>query len=206
MGFYENKVFPVIMEKQMSKDNYKKERGKILSNAKGRILEIGFGTGLNLPHYPEHIKEIVALDINPGMNDRAEARILETGLNVEYHCLNSESLPFETDSFDSVVSTWTLCSITYLNSALLEIRRVLKPTGIFVFLEHGFAEEAITQKLQDFFTPIQKVLACGCHLNREIDQLIEQAGFKIEKLERFRFKKATTPLASPMYRGIASPV
>jgi len=206
MGFYENKVFPVIMEKQMSKDSYKSERENILSNVKGRILEIGFGTGLNLPHYPEHIKQIVALDINPGMNDRAQERILETGLNVDYHCLNSESLPFENDSFDSVVSTWTLCSITDLDSALSEIHRVLKPTGMFVFLEHGFAEEAFTQKLQNFFTPIQKVLACGCHLNREIDQLIEQAGFKIEQLERFRFEKATTPLASPMYRGIASPV
>jgi len=206
VGIYERRIFPFILDKQMNKDNYKHERDSTLSNATGRILEIGFGTGLNLPHYPKHIKKIVALDINPGMNVKAQKRMLESGLNVEYHCLNSEMLPFETSSFDSVISTWTLCSIADLNSALSEIHRVLKPTGKFVFLEHGLAEEPGMQKLQYWMTPVQKIVGCGCHLNRKIDELIRQAGFQIENLERFIMDGASTPLASSMYRGVANPV
>ncbi len=206
MNFYEEKIFPAIIEKQMGKDNYKQERNTTLSNVTGKTLEIGFGTGLNLPHYPEHVKKITALDINPGMNSKAQERMQHAGIEVEYHCLNSEALPFETGSFDTVVSTWTLCSIADLDSALAEIHRVLKPTGEFLFLEHGLAEGATMKKLQNLFTPLQKKLACGCHLNRAIDQSIQESGFNIKNLERFWFKGATSPLASPMYRGVAKPI
>ena len=206
MRFYEKSVFPFILDKQMNKENYQRERNITLPNATGSVLEIGFGTGLNLPHYPDHVNKIVALDINPGMNAKAQKRMLESGLDVEYHCLNTENLPFETSLFDTVISTWTLCSITDLHSALLEIHRVLKPNGKFIFLEHGLAENPRMQTLQNWITPIQKVIACGCHLNRKIDASIKQAGFEITNLERFIMEGASSPLAGSMYRGIAYPV
>ena len=205
MGFYENKIFPILLEKQMDKANYRHERNEALRDVSGDILEIGFGTGLNLPHYPKHIKKIVALDINPGMNSKSRKRMLASGINVDYHCLNSETLPFEASSFDSVVSTWTLCSIVDLKSALLEIHRVLKPTGKFLFLEHGLAGFKM-QKLQNWLTPVQKIIGCGCHLNREIDEFIQQTGFKFENLDRFIMDGTSTPLASSMYRGTAIPL
>lgn len=206
MGCYEKRIFPMLMDKQMNKESYQREREIALRNVSGRILEIGFGTGLNLPYYPEGIKKIVALDINPAMDKRARDRINASSIDVDYHCLNSEKLPFETGTFDTVVSTWTLCSIADLGSALLEIHRVLSTTGKFVFLEHGLAQEAMTQKLQKLITPVQKVLGCGCHLDREIDRLIKEAGFRIDGLEKFRMSGATTPLASSLFRGIAYPV
>ena len=205
MGIYEKRIFPFILERQMNKGNYRRERNLTLPSVSGNILEIGFGTGLNLPHYPDHVEGIVALDINPGMNAMARKRMVESGLNVEYHCLNSEALPFEKCSFDSVVSTWTLCSIADLKSALLEIHRVLRPTGKFIFLEHGLAENLRMQKFQRWLTPAQKLVGCGCHLDREIDKLIRQAGFNIQTLERFTMEGASTPLASSMYRGVATP-
>lgn len=203
MGFYENKIFPYLLDKQMSKASYADERPLALANASGRILEIGFGTGLNLPHYPAHVKDIVALDINPGMNAMAQRRMLEAGVCVEHHCLNGEILPFEDDSFDSVVSTWTLCSIDNLPSALAEIYRVLKSAGKFFFLEHGLADKPSVQKLQHWITPVQKVIGCGCRLNVAIDRALEEAGFRIDKLDKFILSGTTSPLSGSMYRGIA---
>jgi len=190
----------------MSKESYANQRPIVLSNASGKVLEIGFGTGLNLPHYPTTIKEVVALDINPGMSKKAQQRSVETGIQVEHHCLSGEQLPFDNESFDTVVSTWTLCSIDDLRSALLEIRRVLKPSGKFIFLEHGLADKPVTQKLQHCVTPIQKIIACGCRLNVEIDKAITSAGFQINKLDKFILNGATSPLAGSMYRGVAFPV
>jgi len=206
MGFYANRIFPYFADKQLAKPTYSNERPCVLANASGKILEIGFGTGLNLPHYPVHVKEIVALDINPGMNAKAQVRMLESGIKVELLCINADTLPFENDSFDSVVSTWNLCSIDNLHSALSEIRRVLKSTGKFVFLEHGLADAPIMQRLQHSMTPIQKVFGCGCRLNVAIDKAIEEAGFRIDKLDKFIISGTSSPLAGSMYRGIACPV
>lgn len=206
MGLYTNKVFPLILDSQLDQEKYRIERIKTLREVEGDILEIGLGTGLNLPHYPKEIEKIVALDIHLNTNSKLEARIKESGIEVELHMADGRNMPFKNDSFDSVVSTWTLCSISNLDSALSEIHRVLKPSGRFVFLEHGLAKNQSIQKFQRIFTPVQKILACGCHLDREMDVLIKSAGFKIHCMEKYRLGGIMTSLADTMYRGVALPI
>lgn len=135
-------LFPWGLEKSLSSAVHSAARKDLLSHAKGRVLEIGFGTGLNLPHYPEHVESIVTVDPNAGMNGRAMKRIEASPIPVEHKILSGESLPLDSRSFDVVVSTWTLCSIPDVNAALRELRRVLKPDGKFLFLEHGLSRDA----------------------------------------------------------------
>jgi len=206
MGFYASKLFPLILDTQLDQEKYRKERIKTLQDVDGHVLEIGFGTGLNLPHYPSELEKIVALDIIPIKNSKLDSRIQESGIEVDFQLASSELMPFKSNSFDCVVSTWTLCSIHDLDSAFSEIHRVLKPTGRFVFLEHGLAERQSIQKIQRFFTPVQKVLACGCHLDREIDMLVKNAGFKIHHMKKYRLGGIMTTLADTMYRGVALPI
>jgi len=202
MNYYERNIFPKMLEKVMSQENYAKERAETLKHSYGRVLEIGFGTGLNLPYYPAHIKKIEALDINPGMNEKAYQRMKASGISVKHHCLSTEKLPFEDNSFDTVISTWTLCSIDDLHGALMEVGRILKPGGQLLFLEHGLAETKGVRGVQHTYTPIKKVIACGCRINIPIDKAISQAGFKINHLKRFRLDK-TSAISGSMYRGIA---
>ncbi len=202
MGFYERKIFPMVIENVMTKKEFAEQRHVVLNAARGNILEIGFGTGLNLDYYPSTIKHIDALDINPGMNKTAANRIAKSNIGVDLHCIDGKSLPFGDHCFDTVVSTWTLCSIADIDAALKEIRRVLRPDGRLLFIEHGLAESTRIQWWQHKLTPIQKVLGCGCHLNRAIDTLIERAGFTITALDRF-ILTAATPLAGSMFRGQA---
>ena len=116
-------------------------RSELLADVGGEVLEIGFGTGLNLPHYPEHVRRITTVDPNPGMNKLARRRIAESGIAVDQRALGGEALPFEDETFDCVVSTWTLCSIPEVGRALGEVYRVLRPGGRFVFLEHGLSDD-----------------------------------------------------------------
>lgn len=136
-------------------------------------LEIGFGTGLNLPYYRKHIQKLTTVDANPGMNALAKKRIQASDIAVEHHVLDGENLPFADQSFDSVVSTWTLCSIANVEQALKGIYRVLKPGGKYFFIEHGLSNDPQVQVWQHRLTPIQKVIADGCHFNRDIKRLIE---------------------------------
>jgi ubiquinone/menaquinone biosynthesis C-methylase UbiE len=173
MGFYARKIFPYILDWSMSSPNFTKYRQEILANVKGEVLEIGFGTGINLSYYPEEIRKIVTVDVNPDVHELARKRIQTSSITVDRHILNAENLPMADDTFDSVVSTFTLCSITNIEQALKEIYRVLKPGGRFFFVEHGLSHEPDVQVWQNRLTPIQKVVACGCHLNRNIRQLVE---------------------------------
>ena len=206
MGIYEKHLFPFLLDKQMSKLNYAQERPIALREAKGKILEIGFGTGLNLAHYPDRVNNIVALDVNPGMNKKARERAKASSIEVELACLNGEKLPFDNASFDTVISTWTLCSIDNLPTALAEIHRVLKADGQFLFMDHGLGESKRVQRLQHRLTPVQKVIGCGCRLNVPIDTAIASAGFRIENLEKFVLDGALTPLSASIYRGKALPL
>ncbi|WP_421657283.1 class I SAM-dependent methyltransferase [Leptothermofonsia sp. ETS-13] len=150
----------------------------------GDVLEIGFGTGLNLAYYPNSVKKITTVDVNPGMRSLAQKRIQASAIAVDHRVLNSEHLPMPDHSFDSVVSTWTLCSIANVEQALKEIYRVLKPGGQFFFVEHGLSNDPKIQVWQNRLTPIQKVIADGCHLNRNIRQLIENQ-FDSVRIEQF---------------------
>ncbi|MGD9000862.1 MAG: class I SAM-dependent methyltransferase, partial [Granulosicoccaceae bacterium] len=135
MGFYSRVLFPWAMNLLMSRPAFSEQRVAVLKDVSGDILEIGFGTGLNLPHYPAHVSRLATIEPNPGMARYAARQIAESLIDVEQHVSSGEALPLADASFDTVVSTWTLCSIPDVERALREVRRVLKPGGRFLFLE-----------------------------------------------------------------------
>ncbi|HSE96739.1 MAG TPA: class I SAM-dependent methyltransferase [Blastocatellia bacterium] len=204
MGLYSDHIFPRILEWGLGNRMIDRQRLDALREARGDVLEVGFGTGLNLPHYPETVTRLVALDSHRMLEKRVEARIARARMPVERVQLDASGrLPFDDDRFDTVVTTFTLCSIADLGAALSEMRRVMKPEGRFIFLEHGRSENPRTASLQDLFNPLQKIVGCGCNMNRRIDRLIEQSGFRIERLDRFILPD-TPGLFGSMYRGAAS--
>ncbi|MEM1367541.1 MAG: class I SAM-dependent methyltransferase [Cyanobacteria bacterium P01_H01_bin.15] len=156
----------------MSNSEFTAYRRQLLADVAGEVLEIGMGTGLNLAHYPESVTQLVAIDPNLGTHRLARKRLKETSAPVELRVLNGESLPLADHSFDCVVSTWTLCSIPNVQAAIAEIERVLKPGGRFFFVEHGLSGQAEVAWWQNRLTPLQKIIADGCHLNRDMEQLI----------------------------------
>jgi ubiquinone/menaquinone biosynthesis C-methylase UbiE len=204
MGFYADHVFPHLMDWTLGTRRFQEQRELALASAQGNVLEIGFGTGLNLPHYPHAVTSLTALDPATLLPKKVARRISRGSLPVELVRLSAETLPFEDGRFDCAVSTWTLCTIPDPIAALREVRRVLKPGGTYVFLEHGRSDEAGVAKWQDFFNPIQRVIACGCNLNRPIDALIAQGGLRIEKLDRYAMP-GVPRIAGEMYRGVAIP-
>lgn len=178
-------------------------RPRALEGAEGKVLEIGFGTGLNLPLYPPGVESVVGLDPNPADGLPAlEERVRTVPFEVERCDLRADgALPFDSGRFDTIVTTWTLCSIPDHQRALVEMRRVLKPDGRYLFIEHGRAPAERTARWQDRVNPLWRRLTGGCNLNRPIDLILEQAGFELDDLERFRH---TGPgLLAHMYRGIA---
>lgn len=201
MGFYSNWIFPRLIDVVMSNPAMERQRQELLKEAIGETLEIGFGTGLNLKHYPEYIKKITTLDVNKGMNYIAQKRIQSSNIEVNNQVLNSEELPMPDHSFDTVVSTWTLCSIVKVEQALTEIYRVLKSGGKFLFLEHGLSDKPQIQVWQNRLTPLQKVIGDGCHLNRNIQKLVENQ-FDHVHLERFNLEDTPETIAYT-YKGIA---
>jgi ubiquinone/menaquinone biosynthesis C-methylase UbiE len=202
MGFYSKVLFPWGMNWLMSGEPFESEREQLLAGVSGRVLEIGFGSGLNLPHYPNGLTELIAIDPNPGMRRYAEPRIAQSPITVERYELSGESLPLADNSFDTVVSTWTLCSIEHVDRALREVHRVLKPGGRFIFLEHGLCDDPAVQRWQHRLNPIQQVLGDGCNLNRDIRALVEQVGFRSLAVENFCLER-TPRLIGYMYRGEA---
>ena len=188
-AFYQQKVFPVILDHVMQIGSMMAARQKLLANVSGHVVEVGFGTGLNLPFYGAGVLSLTAVDPNQGMNRLADPRIAQAPFPVTHRQLSAEKMPFDTDSVDAVVSTWTLCSIPDVGAALAEIRRILKPTGTFYLVEHGLSPNHQLAKWQHRLTPIQKVVADGCHLDRDIKQIVEQAGFEWIQCEHFNAQK-----------------
>jgi len=201
MGFYANLILPRLIDWTMSKPEIEKYRAELLQKVTGNVLEIGFGTGLNLAYYPHSIEKITAIDPNPGMNSRAARRVRDSALPIESQALNGEQLPMADNTFDSVVSTWTLCSIAKVNQALQEIHRVLKPGGQFFFIEHGLSDDPNIQIWQNRLNPVQKIIGDGCHLNRNIQALVE-AQFDRVTLERFDMESLPR-VGSHTYKGVA---
>jgi SAM-dependent methyltransferase len=178
-------------------------RPETVGLAEGEVLEIGFGTGLNLAHYGPGVKSLVALEPNqPVRFPKLDARLAAAPFPVERAALRADAtLPFDAGRFDCVVSTWTMCSIPDLPSALSELRRVLKPGGRFVFVEHGRADAPRTARWQDRLDPLWVRISDGCHMNRAVDHSVESAGFALVALDRFR-NKGPAVLAH-MFRGVA---
>lgn len=204
MGLYASQIFPRLMDRLMSGDEFQQLRRLLLQDTHGEVLEIGLGTGLNLPHYPGSVSCLHAVDPAPLLPDRVAQRCTSVAFPVQITQVGAETLPFDDQTFDCVVSTWTLCTIPDPMKALREVCRVLRPDGTFLFLEHGRSEEARIAAWQDRLNPLQRVIGCGCNLNRKIDQLIEQAGLTITQLNRFQMQ-GVPRLGGEMYRGAAVP-
>jgi ubiquinone/menaquinone biosynthesis C-methylase UbiE len=170
----------------MSGEALTAHRRSLLADTSGNVLEIGFGTGLNLPFYPQTITKLTTIDNNPGAAAIAAKRIQKAPYHfeIESKTLSGESLPMANGTFDCVVSTWTLCSITNVTQALKEIDRVLKPGGRFFFVEHGLSDNRKVQVWQNRLNPIQRILGDGCNFNRNIRQLVDRQ-FSQVKLEVF---------------------
>lgn len=201
MGLYSTFILPPLMDRVMADPAFIPYRQAVLARVAGDVLEIGFGSGLNLAYYPHRVEKVTAIDVNPGMVKRAQKRVQASSINIEQRVLNGESLPFADGQFDYVVSTWTLCSIAQIHQALAEIARVLKPAGQFVFVEHGLSEDPQLQVWQHRLTPIQKVIGDGCHLNRDIQALVS-AHFPKVQIERLVVPNLPA-VGAALYQGVA---
>jgi ubiquinone/menaquinone biosynthesis C-methylase UbiE len=202
MGFYSRVIFPRICDVVLSSPPVAEQRRKLLESASGEILEIGFGTGLNLPHYPRLVRKITVIDPNPGMTRLAKRRIEESGIEVDQRQLSGEQLPFEDQSFDCVVSTFTLCSIKPVDRALSEVFRVLRPGGRFLFLEHGLSPDAGVQRWQRRLNWLQQRIGDGCRLDRNMQAIVRSQPFASVENEQFYLER-TPKTHGYMYRGAA---
>src|SRR5215210_408748 len=177
-------------------------RRAVLAHARGRVLEMGVGTGFNLPHYPAAVEELVITDAAQGMLRRAKQRA--TALSHRVHALeaSAERLPFDDASFDTVVSTLVLCSVDNQDASLAEIRRVLKPAGLLLFIEHVRADDSRLARWQDRLERPWGLVAAGCHPNRPTLERIEAAAFEVEELEHGKLPKSP-PIVRPLISGYA---
>ena len=180
-------------------------RKETVERAQGEVLEIGFGTGRNLCHYGSSVSSVTALDpVSYEELHKIEERIAAATFPVERCILSADAeLPFDAARFDSLVTTWTLCTIPDVDRALAEMKRVLKPGGRYLFVEHGRADSPGTARWQDRLNPYWARLSDGCNMNRRIDQIIEGAGFELTELERFRGRGPS--VMAQMFRGVATP-
>ncbi|MBM4073324.1 MAG: class I SAM-dependent methyltransferase, partial [Planctomycetes bacterium] len=201
--FYSQLVFPCLCDLLLNKPFVAKHRRELLAHACGEILEIGFGTGLNLPHYPSQVRKITTVDPNTGMHRLAQKRVKNSGIEVDQRILSSEKLPFSDDAFDSVVSTFTLCSIENVQQSLAEIHRVLKPGGNFLFLEHGLSPVPGVQKWQRRLNWLEIALADGCHLDRDIERLVTAQPFSSVEVTTF-YLEGMPKTHGYTYRGLAT--
>lgn len=202
MSLYRHHVFPWVLELVMNQRVFRRLRREALAPASGRVLEIGLGTGINLHYYPPGTEQIVGVDSNPGVAALARRRATRSGIEVEHHSLSAERLPFDDASFDTVVSTFTLCSIPDLPQALAEVRRVLRPRGELLFLEHGLSPDLAVARWQRRINPAWKVVGDGCHLDRDPAAAIRESGLAVEHLRNFYLPHGMK-FAGYMYLGAA---
>jgi ubiquinone/menaquinone biosynthesis C-methylase UbiE len=203
MGVYSRAIFPVLCDRVLGMPFLDRYRREVLAGARGQILEIGFGTGLNLRHYPQGVREISAVDASPGMHRLARKRIRRSSIHVVNRVLDCARLPWGENSFDCVVSTWTLCSIAEVGLALEEVFRVLRNGGRFLFLEHGQSPDPGVRKWQERLNPLEMRMADGCRLDRDIGSLIAQQPFSQIELEQ-AYLPGVPWTHGYMYRGVAT--
>mgnify|MGYP001817692296 FL=1 len=184
MGLYERHVLPRVINLACSGGDIERQRRAVVPHAAGRVLEVGMGPGLNLPFYdPSRVEFVWGLEPNDGMRTVVAERIEQASVEVRWLDLPSEEIPLDDDSVDTVVLTYTLCSITDWERALDQMRRVLKPDGQLLFAEHGESPDESVRRWQHRIDPVWTRLAGGCHITRRIPDLIERGGFHIDHLE-----------------------
>jgi len=204
--FYSKYLMPRLLDWVCGMKAFDKLRKKTVPLAVGKVLEVGLGTGQNVAHYhPGQVELVQAIDPAEELFELARQRIESQAIEIVYTPASAEKLPFEDASFDTVLITFTLCTIPDVEKALSEMRRVLKPNGSLIFCEHGFAPEAGVQRWQDRLTPLWKKVAGGCHLNRPITELIQNAGFEISELDAGYHLDGPKPFTY-IFRGIARPI
>jgi ubiquinone/menaquinone biosynthesis C-methylase UbiE len=202
VGFYSTYVFPCLCDLLLGQPFVGRQRRHLLASAHGDVLEIGFGTGLNLPHYPAGVRRITTIDPNPGMHRLARRRVERSGIEVDQRVLRGEQLPFDEGRFDVVVSTFTLCSITDVGQALGEVYRVLKPGGRLLLLEHGLSPDPTVQKWQRRLNWLEMRLGDGCRLDRDMKRLVAGQPFASVAIDAFYLGKVPRTHGY-LYRGAA---
>jgi len=202
MSMYQDKILPRIQDKVMNRKANTAIRERVCAGLSGDVVEVGFGTGLNAPHYPSEVHKILAVEPSDLCMRIAGPRIASTEVAVERAGLTGESLDLPTGHFDGVLSTWTLCTIPDIDAALQELLRVLKPGGVFHFVEHGRSPDETVRRWQHRIEPVQKRIGGGCHLTRRIAESIEEAGFQMEKLDTYYFEGVPKPFGYT-FEGLA---
>jgi ubiquinone/menaquinone biosynthesis C-methylase UbiE len=205
MGFYDNWVLPRLLNSMMGDETTTEERKKALAGVSGTVLEVGFGCGHNLPCYPEGVRRLVAVDPSRQSAKLAKKRIAEARFPVEYLPVGGEELPAPDHSFDSVVSTFTLCTIPDPVAALRQMRRVLKPGGKLFLVEHGLSADPKVQRWQHRLNKLSGFMCGGCNMNRDIRRLVAEAGFDFEEVVQY-YMKGAPKFVGFLTRGVASAV
>ncbi|MCZ4092534.1 class I SAM-dependent methyltransferase [Sinorhizobium psoraleae] len=202
MGIYRDVILPKLCDRSMRNDRLHPYRRRVIGAAAGRVLEIGAGSGLNLPFYRTTVREVLALEPSPSLLEMAR-RAPHSGVRVDFIEASAEAIPLDDGSVDTVVTTWTLCTIPGADAALSEMRRVLRPEGTLLFVEHGLSPDRGVRWCQNCLTPIWRRIGGGCHLNRPIRSMIEGAGFRIDRVET-GYMAGPKPMTF-MYEGSARP-
>jgi ubiquinone/menaquinone biosynthesis C-methylase UbiE len=205
MSFYQHHVLPRLLHLVMQQEAMLPFRRRVTGAAEGRVLEVGIGSGLNLPLYGLTVREVIGLDPSPELLLMARNRAAAASVPVKLLEASAETLPLDNASIDTVVTTWTLCTIPNAQRALAELHRVLRPGGALLFVEHGQAPEPRVARWQDRLDPLWTRVAGGCHLNRKIDDLISDSGFQIDALANARLPRAAhsyLPLRRPRSAGM----
>ncbi len=203
MSLYDNWILPSVLDIVMRNKEVTRYRSALVPDARGAVLEVGIGSGLNLPFYGAQVERLYAIDPSESLLRIARRRARSAPFPVEFFARCAEAIPIEDHCVDTVLTTFTLCTIADPLAALHEMRRVLKPTGRLLFAEHGFAPDPSVQRWQHRCNPLWNRLAGGCNLDRRIDALIRSAGFHIAALTA-KYAKGPRPL-SYIYAGSARP-
>lgn len=203
MGLYTERVLPHLTNRVMRGSEYAQIRARVAAGLAGEVVEVGFGSGLNVPHYPAAVTRVLAVDPATVGRKLAKPRVAASPVPVEYIGLDGQALPLPDGSVDHALSTWTLCTIPDARQALREIARVLRPGGALHFVEHGRCPDPTVARWQDRLTPLQRRVAGGCHLNRRIDELITSSGLTITRLDNYCMRGPKT--VGYTYEGVAVP-
>jgi SAM-dependent methyltransferase len=203
MSFYGDQVVPRLVDFCCGMKSMDPHRERVCDGLSGRVVEIGFGSGLNVPHYPATVESVAAVEPADLGWKLASKRLSAATVPVQRAGLDGQSLPFTDDSFDAALVTWTLCTVPDPSAALSELRRVLVPGGKLHFVEHGLAPDDGVQRWQRRFEPVQKRMAGGCHLTRPVTGMVTDAGFELVEVEEFYDKGAPKAFAA-FTRGVAS--